>query len=426
MYDFNLETGDTIWYEYASAIIVGYEGNPLYLEETPHYKVVVEKDSVLLENGQYRKRLILDSYLEQYGNLYIQTSWVEGIGSIDWLGLINPVIVFLFDNGDQFQFVCFMQDNEVLYLDNPYCDDCLCSWDTLFYHPFPESNAAWHTVGENLFTEDTWSFRYAVYGDTVINSVEYSKIYEMRDTIIVNPKDTYFAAIRENDNKQVFALITGFSETMLYDFSLRVGDTIWYDIGGALHYDNVKFWEQTHYKVVAEIDSVLLENDQYRKSWLLEGSEWGETTWVEGVGSIDWYGLFNPLISNFTESGDSYQFACFKQNDTILYLDNPFGDGCFCGFITTSIKTTDTGKTNILTLFPNPAKDLVTVRINSDHLTNYKLIITNIAGIKIVERSINIHRELNIDLSNFKSGLYLFQIFDEKGVLLDSEKLIVE
>ena len=293
------------------------------------------------------------------------------------------------------------------------------------YHKFPVSNAAWHTVGYSINTDDIWSFRYAIYGDTIINSVEYSKVYEMSDTIISDPDNSYFAAIRENDKKQVFAKIPGFPESILYDFSLEVGDTICYDIGALIAVNDVWFDELTHCKFVTEIDSFILNNQEYRKSWVLENYYGCQFRWIEGIGSIMQYGygLFNPFIYSTSDGGDYYNFACFKHNDEILYLNNPYGDSCFCGY-TTSIKKTDADKQDILTLIPNPAKDIVTVSVNLDYQTNLKLTITDIAGNKI-ETFTNIDNEITINLSDYDSGLYLIQVFDKKDILLDSEKLII-
>ncbi len=144
LYDFTLEIGDTIRYDYTAASIV--EGNfPIYFlddeaphykldDEAPHYKVVVDKDSVLLENGQYRNRLILQSFLVGYGDLHINNHWIEGFGCTEWSGLFHPIVVMRHDNGDHIKFACFMQDEVVIYLDNPYCDDCLCETFTFIDH----------------------------------------------------------------------------------------------------------------------------------------------------------------------------------------------------------------------------------------------------------------------------------------------------
>lgn len=291
------------------------------------------------------------------------------------------------------------------------------------YFPFPDSNAAWNTVGHNIFSGFQWNFRYAVYGDTVINSVEYHKVYEMFDSTFLNPYSTYFAAIRENQNRQVFCLIPGFEETIMYDFNLDIGDTIWYDIGGYLCEDEVTFEEQSHYKIVSALDSTLLANNQYRRSWSFEG-EFMWDTWVEGIGSLEFYGLFNPLISDMTLCGDFYQFACFKHNDTTLYLDNPNCERCFCTLIT-AIENHEQIDTQYFELIPNPASNKVVVKINDKNNLNHKLSIYNSTGeLVFTKNTKSIATELNT--ANFKKGLYFIQIYNSKNKNLGTEKLIIE
>lgn len=292
------------------------------------------------------------------------------------------------------------------------------------YFSFPDTNAAWNTVGDNVFTLEEWHFRYAVFGDTVINSVEYSKVYEMYDSTILHPNSSYFAAIRENEQRQVFCLIPGFPETMLYDFSLEIGDTIWQGIGGGLCYNEVEFWEENHFRVVTETDSILLENNQYRRSWVLSGAL-GYQTWVEGIGSIEWYGLFNPLITAIALCGDSYQFACFKHNDTVLYLDNPFCDHCFCQLFT-DIEEQHMDLEDLLTLFPNPSNDKITIRFNELQTSTFTIIIYNPTGKKISEEALNGNQETEIALDQFESGLYTIQVFNKEGKKTGTKKFIVE
>ena len=292
------------------------------------------------------------------------------------------------------------------------------------YFPFPDSNAAWNTVGHNIFSGYQWNFRYAVYGDTVINSIEYHKVYEMFDSTIINPYSTYFAAIRENQNRQVFCLIPGFDETILYDFNLEIGDTIWYNIGGYLCENNVAFEEQTHFKIVSELDSILLENNQYRKSWSFEGEFFMWDNWVEGIGSLEFYGLLNPLISDMTLCGDFYQFACFKHNDTALFLDNPNCERCFCNLIT-EIEDYEKIGSRHFELIPNPATSKVVVKINDKNNLNHKINIYNITGELVITKNTK-NIETEIKTANFKNGLYFIQIFDSKNKTLGTEKLIIE
>ncbi len=94
----------------------------------------------------------------------------------------------------------------------------------------------------------------------------------------------------------------------------------------------LSLWEENHYSIVVATDSIMLETGDYRKTWTLTGMS-GTNTWIEGIGSISWFGLFTPLVIAFSDNGDQYQFACFKKDETVLYLNNPYGEDCFCGFV---------------------------------------------------------------------------------------------
>lgn len=292
------------------------------------------------------------------------------------------------------------------------------------YFPFPDTNTAWNAVGDNEFSGSQWHFRYAVSGDTTIDEVAYSKVYKMYDSTILHPASTYFAAIRENEYKQVFCLIPGLPESILYDFSLNIGDTIWFNIGGGLCYNDVDFWELTHYRVVSDIDSVLLTNNTYRKSFQMQGNLL-EDTWLEGIGSIIWYGLFNPLISDIALCGDSYEFACFKQNETVLYLNNPFCDRCFCELFTGTEKY-NKSKLPIVSIHPNPANSKISISFNEVEAMEYLLIIYDAVGNKMNKLNIDQNQILEINIDNYKPGLYLLQVFSKNGNKVGSYKFIVD
>jgi hypothetical protein len=63
-------------------------------------------------------------------------------------------------------------------------------------HPFPDSEAIWNTVGDNMFSNHQFRFRYGMFGDTIINDLLYKKIYELYDTTLIHPSSTYFCALR--------------------------------------------------------------------------------------------------------------------------------------------------------------------------------------------------------------------------------------
>ncbi len=292
---------------------------------------------------------------------------------------------------------------------------------------FPEDSAIWNIIGDNAFTSDTWRFRYGIIGDTLINitdldtSYTYSKVYSLYDSTLSGFNASYFAAIRNTEDGKVFILMPEYEECLLYDFSLEIGDTAWYSIGGGLCNNNVEFWSQDHFKVVTGIDSLLLENGQYRKKWSLEG-ELMNDTWVEGIGSIEWYGLFNSLISDISLCGDNYGVACIKDKETVLYLNNPLCEECFCSLLT-DIKDPIQHEENDLILFPNPASEMLTISISDPMIT--EILIYNSLGNAKYSKNIDSVHGLSIDVSDWEKGFYVL-IARTKNRELQARKFVVQ
>jgi hypothetical protein len=292
------------------------------------------------------------------------------------------------------------------------------------YHPFPDSNAIWNTTGNNVFTNAKYEFRYGMCGDTVINSKTYSKVYSLVDTILVNPLSTYFGAIREDADKKVWFLMPGYDETILYDFSAQPGDTIRYQTGGALCGTNITFWPQTpHYLTVVSIDSILLENGEYRKRWHLSGGIMSDQ-WVEGFGSIFWFGLFNPLISDIALCGDSYDFACFRQNYETIYLNNTNCGTCYCNIILSSSDIFDNHDSR-LTISPNPADNEIEISF-SDHNGPYCVRILDLKGRQVAVKT-EIHTDnQRISTSALLAGEYVVMVCNGKNEIVRQGKLMIK
>jgi len=290
------------------------------------------------------------------------------------------------------------------------------------YHPLPQENAIWNTVGDNMFSGNLWRFRYGVQGDTIINNQSYTKVYSLFDTTLVHPYSSYFGAIRENDSKQVYLLMPEFEETMLYDFSMDVGDTIWFNIGGGLCYDGINFLESTHYKVVTSIDSVQIENGEYRKRWQFQ-EIFIPDSWIEGIGSTEWFGLFNPIISLIALWGDDYSFACFKQEEEVLYLNNDHCDICFCQLLT-DIQPNSTTKPDLLQIYPNPATDIFHLQIKSPD--NRRILISNVLGEVIFEKDIINESEISMNITKWTKGIYVVHLINANQQLMAQEKLIIQ
>jgi len=97
---------------------------------------------------------------------------------------------------------------------------------------------------------------------------------------------------------------------------------------------------------------------------------------------------------------------------------NPFGFGPISGFgqaldFTLSLGTlsTDTFERNALAVYPNPTKDVLNINYKSN-LTG--VTVYNIVGQEVLHRNTEAS-QLQIDLSEFTSGVYIVKLFSEEG-----------
>jgi len=363
--------------------------------------------------------------IQFYGNSNDSTTvaWVWSFGDGSTSVLQNPTHIYQ-DYGTY---------NVSLTVTNTYgCMNTATIQLIIYTQPaFPEDSTIWNTVGNNVLTNQTWRFRYGMIGDTTISTTDldtthsYSKVYSLVDSTLSNPNSTYFAAIRNTEDKKVYALIPGFEETLLYDFSLEVGDTIWYSIGGSLCYNAVAFTEEDHYKVVTGTDSLQLENGEFRKRLFLTDYPNGimNDEWVEGVGSIVWYGLFNPLINDMTLCGDGYDFACMKKGKTVVYLNNPHCDECFCQLMT-SIEDILQTEYEYLLIYPNPATNLVTIKMTESNNVNADILIYNSMGQCVYQITGTTGSVLSLDVGEWEKGVYLVKFVNNDQKFLTGKFIV--
>ena len=292
---------------------------------------------------------------------------------------------------------------------------------------FPDSLAIWNTIGYSYGTEEL-RFRYGLIGDTVLvngknRSQTYSIVYELYDSTLSIHNSTYFGATRTNSDNQVFLKVPELPETILYDYSKEVGDTIWYNLGGAATLEGLLLWETDHYKVITAVDSVLLLDNKYHTRWFLQGPLMSDT-WIENVGSVEWFGLFNPLISDITTNGNSFSFACFKQNEIPLYIDNPDCDKCFC-YLLTKLEEISAYDFSKIIIYPNPAKDEINLVFDDNSNTIHEINIFNSSGQLVHGISYGINETARIDIKDWPKGIYFLTINDKFG-MISNEKFVIE
>ena len=109
LYDFSLNVGDTIHYNY-----LFYDG---FINPINHFKRL---DSICFVeiNNHPRKKYYFSGGIS--GN-----TWIEGIGAIDGEGLFAP-IADICTCGLIYEIACVKQNDTALWINNPICNKCFC------------------------------------------------------------------------------------------------------------------------------------------------------------------------------------------------------------------------------------------------------------------------------------------------------------
>ncbi len=266
------------------------------------------------------------------------------------------------------------------------------------YHPFPTDSATW-SVEEYYWAtfpaqNGCIARHYGLVGDTVINSLNYSKLYGNNllsnfpyfDTSFNFPTATYLAAVREDPSKKVWIREPNdTTDQLYYDFSLNVGDTF------CFNYFNVGCYP------VVLVDSIFI-NGGYRRQ--IHFTPFNTETWIEGIGSTT--GWFQW---QYTGSW-SYQLLCYKENQIQLYGLNY----CHCDTYT---GTEEILQNPMIKIGPNPATNTVYIYSEDPNSTIQTVRISSILGLEIM--SINNYSRLKaIDISNMSNGIYMVTLTDKE------------
>jgi len=270
------------------------------------------------------------------------------------------------------------------------------------YTPFPDSNAVW--VDHSYFFEIGypgwldpqylyWIGNYCVNGeDTVIGTEIYTQVKICGGD--------YFGALRDNGGQVFYVPKDSTLEFILYDFTLEVGDSIAYPIGGwPSFYDTL---------VVHSVDSSLISGEYRTRIEFQNIPDY----WIEGIGCTA--GLFIAPYMNNNVSGGLSEMYCFSYQDTVYiqhgYAGN-YGTGS-CPLQYAAVEKKD--KYDAIKAFPNPTSG--SVFLETDLNASFEsIIITNNLGQKIDPEIILSDSRLEIDLSKFPSGIYFMTLTNEHG-----------
>ena len=258
------------------------------------------------------------------------------------------------------------------------------------YLPMVQKGNEWHTFETAIHWINNivnWCT-----GDTIIEDVRYMKIMGS----INDGPSALFTVLREENGKVWMRYLSTSEETLLYDFTASVGDTLCFGDFGACF-------------VLDSISTEQIGGVDRRKFWFgLEYDDLGrprtQETWVEGIGSD--YGL---LWSGYWRIPDGWHcLLCFHQYGELVWENPEYGTCTFDGVEET--------KESGISIYPNPAKDRVVIEgIEAAEVNVY-----NALG-QMVKTVLGTNE---IDLRGLVDGVYMLRIRDKEGRIF-LEKVMV-
>ena len=162
---------------------------------------------------------------------------------------------------------------------------------------------------------------YKVEGDTVVEGTVYKKLLTTQSQQYTNWG--LCGLMRETDEGQVFYRSYGSNhtfgaETMLYDFSMQPGDSIYYN--------------QYYGLVLLRKSDTILDDGNIRKRLDFQYKEEGYLedkyeTWIEGIGSE--LGLLHA--GSLSMVGGTYDLLCYYDDDDLIW-HNPLFNSCYIDY----------------------------------------------------------------------------------------------
>lgn len=275
------------------------------------------------------------------------------------------------------------------------------------YTPLVVDSAHW-IVGicdSHVLPPTSYAWEYYILGDTIVNTVQYKKVYKRSWTSILctldRPYNSYslFSLIREDTlARKVYSTGGGYAcpsgpDTVLYDFNLQIGDTFKSCL--------------TDYMGGVVIGGISLNSSFWLSSTTYHSTE-GEL--YEGVGSN--FGLFEHLGYNVSGAADpGLSYYCR-------------GNLASCG-LPTNIKKYESIRN--VTISPNPISQHQNIKIKVFNTKNIKLKVYDLLGenynlnYKVVNKN-----ELEVESSFLHNGVYLFIVEDGNSVLTKQKVIVLK
>lgn len=190
------------------------------------------------------------------------------------------------------------------------------------YFPFIEDGKTWaelyifqNPVPDPDLTE-YYTFSYKLEGDTVAQGYTWKKLFKTMHDPASGHWQQEFCLYREEGSKVYCYCDIIAGEALMYDFSLHVGDSV--------YYEDLEWWAY-----VVETDSVEVNGTMRRRIHFDDPAE----VWIEGLGST--CRPFQPIEGQFILPG-GYSLLCVSNSDGIIFQNTAYS-ACFVDTTITSV-----------------------------------------------------------------------------------------
>lgn len=277
------------------------------------------------------------------------------------------------------------------------------------------SSKRWTYMEHQSWVPSNWvrfSYHIKLYQDTIINQINYLKIWESNDQYFSSWYPKGF--IRSDTNGNVFLRNLANEEGLVYKFNVNPGDT--FSVSNPFHiYDFIA--------EVAEVDQVYIAPaNEYRKRVKIidyEGISWGdEEYWIEGIGSMA--GIITSGFHLYSLTGGEHDALCQWQNNSLVF-SNPEFSSCFYLMVSNpEIKDFE-----LVNIYPNPMVSQTRISLNLENEKNITIEIQDIRGKFIARFEATSSNDIILNRDQFINGVYVVCIKNNNEIIA-RKKLLVQ
>lgn len=287
-----------------------------------------------------------------------------------------------------------------------------------YFAMFGDQSTGWYEYNDLQELGGKSTFTYYTVGDSVVNGETYHVVHYDWITEQDTLRDSKFGLYREDvANKKIYSLNSSSSlqpESLVYDFSKNVGDTVKLGVNAVLVVDSI-----TQVIHLCDEDIATERNVFYLHDTKNENS--GTIIWVEGIGNIVSFSLFDLSIDCVNKK----EFlVCKMKDEAIEYHYNKVTGFEECPF---EIPASNNNLPEIqdIKIFPNPSRGNIFISGNLSELHNADYTIFNMNGQALQRGKLSGVSTNEIQTEDLSNGVYFIEIFNRTQQVLSNRKFIL-